>query len=126
MEKKIPFNNNFFKPVDRRKKEQNYLEKYIFYGLTDLNDGFDAKGIKYFSEPDFSIVLERVKQLGLGIFGIESWKDGEFYGVETYEEFANDPTDASWYLNSFERFIKSGDLIQYSATYFIPDKLIKE
>jgi hypothetical protein len=125
-EKKMTDDKSFFKSADKRKQEQDYLDKNVFYGLTNLNDGFDAAGIKYFSEKEFEIVLDRVRLLGLGITGIEPWKDGEFYGVETYEEYASDPTDSTWYLGSFDRFKKTGDTIQYAATYSIPDKLLSE
>jgi hypothetical protein len=104
-------------------KEQ-YLYNYVFQGLTNLNTGFDAEGIKYFSEKDFEIVLDRVKKLGLGIKGIEPWKNGAYYGVEVYEDYTKDPTDSNWYMKSFERFKKRGDTLQYAATYFIPDKFL--
>ncbi len=66
--------------------KNTYLDKYIFAGLTNLNDGFDAGSIKYFSQNDFEIVIDRVEANGLGIYGIESWKSGEYFGVEIYDE----------------------------------------
>ncbi len=42
------------------------------------------------------MVLGRVKSLGLGIMGIEPWKDGSYYGVETYERYTSDPIDSKW------------------------------
>ncbi len=125
-DKKATDDNSLFKSADRRIQEQKFLDKNVFTGLTNLNNGFDAEGIKYFSENEFEIVLDRVKELGLGITGIEPWKDGEFYGVETYEEFATEPTDSTWYLGSFDRFKKTGDTIQYAATYYMPDKLLEK
>ena len=65
---------------DRLKKKGAYLDKHVFYGLTNLNDGFDAMSIKYFSETDFKIVLDRVKEFGIGITGIEPWKEREWVG----------------------------------------------
>jgi hypothetical protein len=61
-----------------------------------------------------------VRELGLGIYGIEPWKNGEFYSVETYEDHTNDPTDYNWYSNVFESFKKGDDNLQYSASYYIP------
>jgi hypothetical protein len=124
--KHVTDDQTLFKSAERRIQEQKYLDKNVFHGLTNLNNGFDAEGIKYFSESEFQIVLDRVEELGLGITGIEPWKDGEFYGVETYEEYASDPTDSTWYLGSFDRFKKDRDTIQYAATYFVPDKLLSE
>jgi hypothetical protein len=56
--------------IDKIKKDDTYCDKHVFYGLKNLNDGFDNQTIRYFSEKDFEIVLERVKSLGLGIYGI--------------------------------------------------------
>jgi len=112
--------------TEKKMTREEYLDKNVFYGLTNLNNGFDAEGIKYFSESDFEIVLSRVRELGLGVNGIEPWKNGEYYGVEVYEDNATDPTDSNWYIESFNRFRKTKDTLQYSATYFIPDKLLKE
>ena len=39
-------------------KEEEFLEKYVFYDLEDLNDGFDSPSIKYFSKDDFEKILE--------------------------------------------------------------------
>jgi hypothetical protein len=100
--------------------KDSILDEKVFYGLTNLNTGFDVQTIKYFSESDFEIVLQRVKRLGLGVTGIEPFKDGKFYGVEVYEEFTDDSTDPNWYMDSFKRFRKTGETLQYSATYYVP------
>ncbi len=106
--------------------KRKYLDKYVFYGLTNLNDGFDAPGIKYFSEIDFAIVLDRVKALVLGIYGLETWKDGAFHGVLVPEQGDEACTDPSWYKTAFEDFKKDGEKLQYAATYYIPEELLKE
>ena len=46
----------------------------MFQGLRDLNDGLDAGGMRYFAATDFEVVLNRVREMGLGVFGIEPWK----------------------------------------------------
>jgi hypothetical protein len=110
---------------EKLKLKQNYLDKHVFYGLLDLNNGFDAPGIKYFSESDFAIVLNRVKALRLGIYGIEPWKDGEFYDVTVNQRGDESCTDPSWYIPAFESFKKSGEKLQYAASYYIPEDLLK-
>lgn len=109
-----------------RIKVDAYCDKHLFYGLTNLNDGFDDSRIKYFSEKDFEVVLERVKSLGIGIFGIEPWKNGCYYDCKVYESYTSDPTDATWYMTCFENFKKRGDNIVYAASYHIPKKLYSE
>lgn len=109
----------------RINRENAFLDRHVFVGLKNLNDGFDSSDIKYFSEHDFEIVIHRVKELGLGIYGIEPWKDGEFYDVRVHEQSTEDPTDPSWYEEAFRDFKNSGDKLLYGATYHIPDKLIE-
>jgi len=106
--------------IRKREKEREYLDKNIFYGLENLNTGFDVACIKYFSEDDFETVLERVKQHGLGIWGIESWQHGEFYEVTCCRE-SNDPTDPTWYYKAFDDIKMMREILDYSATYFIPE-----
>src|SRR4051794_33021551 len=98
---------------EKLQKEQPYLDKHVFYGLENLNNGFDSPSIKYFTEPDFEIVLKRVKELGLGIYGIEPWQNGEFYDVQVYEEYTKDPSDFNWYMKVFEDYKKDGKELQY-------------
>ena len=105
--------------------EQEYLDKNIFHGLKNLNDGFDAESIQYFSQADFEIVLSRIEKLGLGITGIEPWKNGEFFDVAVYEEFTKNPSDPNWYKNAFKGFVELGEDLQYAATYYVPKKLLK-
>ncbi len=100
--------------------KNEFLDKYIFFGLENLNDGFDAVSIKYFSEADFSIVLQRIEENRIGLYGIEPWLNGEFYDVLTFEDYNAKPTDPHWYKQAFEQFKKEGKELQYSATYFIP------
>lgn len=112
------------KEKQRLMKESEFLEKHVFFGLKNINDGFDSPDIKYFSEQDFEIVIQRVKKLGLGIYGIELWKNGDFYRVQTHEQVTGDPADSTWYEDSFRDFKNTGEALQYSATYYIPDERI--
>lgn len=103
-----------------------YLNDNIFYGLEDLNNGFDSPNIKYFSEKHFEIVLDRVEKNGLGIYGIEPWENDLFYNVLTYEDFTSDPCDPKWYWGAFNRFRESGKVLQYAASYYIPEALLED
>lgn len=109
-----------------RIKELEYLKANVFNGLENLNDGFDSKSIYYFSESDFEIVLNRVEKNGIGIFGIEPWLDGEYYGVMVVEDFETLATDPNWYRKAFSEFKKSGKELMYSASYEVPKKLLVE
>src|SRR5690606_22829953 len=91
-----------------RMKELEYLKSNIFYGLKNLNNGFDSESIYYFSESDFEIVLDRVEKNGLGIYGIEPWLNDDFYGVMVFEEFDTVATDPNWYRKAFSEYKKSG------------------
>lgn len=107
-----------------REKKFNFLKKYIFQGLKNVNDGFDSKSIFYFSEPDFKIILDRVEELNLEVFGIEPWLDGEFYDVKCHEEYELAPNNPNWYRKAFEEFKMKNKNLQYAGTYGIPKKLL--
>lgn len=109
-----------------RQKEKEFLDKHVFVGLRNLNDGFDSVDCKYFSMDDFEIILKRVKDLGLGIYGIEPWKDGEFYEVHVHEQLNADPSDSNWYEEAFSDFKNTGDKLQFSASYYIPENLLRD
>ncbi|MGE6356812.1 hypothetical protein ACQKCJ_23325 [Flavobacterium sp. NPDC079362] len=103
--------------------EQDYLTKNVFIGLKNLNNGFDAESIYYFSENDFEIVLDRAEKIGIQILGIEPWQNGEFYDVLTAEDFTSDP---EWYRKAFFKFKEREENLQYSASYKIPFTLPKK
>lgn len=101
------------------------LEKHIFVGLTDLNIGWDAPTIAYFSETDFKTVLERIEKMNFGIYGIEPWtEDNHYFDVKLFDDYSNKPNDPLWYNKAFNEFIETGKVLKYSASYFIP-KAIK-
>ena len=102
-----------------------YLKTYIFYGLKNLNDGFDTSSIYYFSESEFEIVLERVEKNGLGIYGIEPWINGSFYDVKIVEDYSSDAIDPKWYKTAFTEFKQAKKGLMYAATYFVPEHLLK-
>ena len=62
---------------------------------------------------------------GLGINGIEPWQNGDYFGVVVYEDSGLDPTNPKWYRDAFKYFKDMKEDLQYSATYFIPDKILK-
>lgn len=123
MEKKDLLN---FAPDRDMELKKRFLDKYVFNGLTDLNTGFDVSSIRYHSREEFKIVLERCEKLGIGIYGIEPWRDGNFYDVITMEELGAEATDAVWYNLAFDEFVSRGVELQYSATYQIPEKLLED
>lgn len=106
--------------------EKKFLDKYVFYGLRDLNTGFDVNVISYHSRDEFKIVLERCEKLGIGIHGLEPWRDGEFYDVITKEDLGAEADEPVWYKLAFEEFVSRGVELQYSATYQIPEKLLED
>ena len=104
-----------------------FLDKYIFEGLANINDGFDAESINYFSEADFRTVLDRAENFGLEIYGIEPWENGEYYDCavfESYRDSARDAADPNWYRSAFNDFANKNVELQYSASYGIPENLL--
>lgn len=107
--------------TDSTLRKEKFLDEHVFHGLKDLNYGFDNPSIKYFSADDFKIVLQRCEKLGLGIYGIEPWKNGSFYDVKSYESYSKSPMNPKWYNKAFEDFLAHGKDLQYAASYCIPE-----
>lgn len=105
-------------------EKTEFLKKNIFLNLENFNDGFDSDSILYFSELDFEIVLERIEKLGIGIYGIESRIEGDFFDVKLNEDYRKKATDPKWYKKAFSEFKKQQPNLQYSATYKVSDKLL--
>jgi len=103
-------------------KSCEFLNLYIFKDLNIIDDGFDI----YFSQEDFEVILSRVERYGLGIYGIECWIDRDFYDVVVYEMKTDNPRDSSWYKEAFEEFVKHREGLQYNASFFVPEELLKD
>jgi hypothetical protein len=104
--------------------KEEFLNQHVFYGLTNLNDGFDVIGIKYFSQKDFETVLARVEKLDISVFGIEPWIDGDYYDAKGYEDYNKKPNDSQWYKKAFSEFKELKIELQYSASYDVPHNLL--
>ena len=106
---------------NNRTLQQAFLNKYVFHGLKNLNDGYDAPSISYFSEEDFALVLQRAERLQLGIHGIEPWLNGEYYDVQVTDT----PFDSSWYYGCFEAYKKLNLPLHYAASYEVPQQMLE-
>lgn len=106
--------------------KDQFLDNYIFYGLENLNDGFDSITIKYFSEVDFKKVLERVEKMNVVIHGIEPWLDGSYFDVLSEEDFNKQDLNVNWYWFAFQKFIDTGEKLMYSASYDVQSHLLAE
>lgn len=120
--KKAEFEIQKFNNIENDKRKQleklEYLKANVFFGLKNLNDGFDVESIYYFSESDFEIVLDRVENLGIGILGIEPWLNEEFYGVKSFEDYCTDDKDPKWYRKAFAEFKEDREKkLFYAASY---------
>ncbi|WP_340156577.1 hypothetical protein, partial [uncultured Winogradskyella sp.] len=96
-----------------------------FTGLTNINDGFDAEEIQYFSESDFETLLKRAEHFGLSIYAISPWLNGELYDVSGHDAFRKKATDPKWYTKAFTEFKKRQEGLAYSATYKVSKKLLE-
>ena len=109
----------FSQMKNKEKVEQklDYLNTNVFYNLKNMNDGFDAESIFYFSQEDFEIVINRIEKLGIGILGIEPWVNGKFYDVKIVEDYGGNPKNSKWYRKAFEEFKNENENLLYAATY---------
>ncbi|CAD0009726.1 hypothetical protein [Flavobacterium chungangense] len=110
---------NILKDMETKQTQQlEFLKVNVFNGLKNLNQGFDAEEIYYFSESDFEIVLDRVEKIGIGILGIEPWLNEKFYNVKSFDDYSNDCKDPKWYRKAFTEFKEDGEKnLLYAASY---------
>lgn len=101
-----------------------YLKRHVYLRLSNVNDGYDVPGIYYFKPHDFAVVLQRVQELGIGINGIEVWRNKQPYGVLTSYDYNLEPHDLNWYIPAFMYFEDLGLDLTYSASFEIPYELI--
>ncbi len=105
-------------------EQTEFLEKNVFTGLKNLNDGFDQVNTHYFSESDFEAVLKKVAYYGIGLYEIKTWFNGEFYAVIEHEDFKKKATDPKWYNKAFLTFKTRQAGLAYSASYKVSKKLL--
>lgn len=99
-----------------REEKFKFLVDNIYKDLVNDLDK-DTPTILYFNEKDFAKILQRVKELGIGIFGIEVALKGLYNGVELVEDYNTTPTDFLWYTAAFEKLRKQNSDFRYSASY---------
>ena len=98
--------------------KHKFLNNYIFRGLKKSPD-IETSSMVSFDEADFSIVLERVKEKSIGIYGIEVSIDGKFYSIKTHEEYSTFPQNVEWFTAAFKYFQSLKLNLRYSASYYI-------
>jgi hypothetical protein len=101
-----------------------FLEKNIFQNLKNLNETNDDEAIRYFSEADFQIAIERIENLGIGIYKIEPRLEGVAIEAKVNEDYRKKATDPKWYKRAFFELKKNQPKLQYSATYRVSDRLL--
>lgn len=108
------------------KKKALYADKYLYAGLTNQREYIDSSKTFFLNKADCAALLQRVEEQGLGVLGIETWKNGEFHSVQVYEEHSNaDPYDTSWYYDAF-RYVKGDPELIYLCTFEVPlEKLVE-
>jgi len=104
--------------------QEKFLEQHIFSGLKNLNNGFGKDGIKFFSESDFEIVLQRAEHFGLSIYNIEPWIKGEVLESSSHEDHKKKATDPKWYKKEFLTLKSRKTGLFYSAKYKVSKKLL--
>lgn len=99
-----------------------FIKLFIEFGFKDHNTGFDVKGISYFSLEDFYKILDRCKEMDVGIFGIEPWPNGEYGDCRTMEEYNASSRDSRWWHQAIDEMIGKGIDHNFSCSYDIPEE----
>jgi len=102
-----------------------FLEKHVFNDLENLNDGFDTEITHCFSEKDFETVLKRTEHLGIDLYTVNKYIEGEPFDTANHEVYKKKATDAKWYTKAFFDFKKRQNNLVYGATYKVSKKLLE-
>ena len=102
-----------------------FIEEMIFKGLTNQNDGFDAKSIQWFSKDDFDIILKRAETHKLFVSAIEHWPLESANDCQLY--YPVERGCRPWYFDAFEYLVENGRTNLFSVCfneldYFFGDK----
>ena len=101
-----------------------FLEKNVFKGLKNLNDGFDEENIPYFSQEDFAELIPRLEHFGIGVYEIRVRQDDKFLPSVTHLDLAKKATNPDWYKKAFLTLSMKHEGLLYGATYKISKKLL--
>lgn len=126
-----------YRPLDSKEgtAQINYLFKHIFTGLGNITESEPHK-LGWLSEHEFKIVLNRIKEHGLAVFGIEPYtkeedeNDDDWFDCWVFElSKEKDPFSPEWYFGAFEglkkKAKKMGCKLKWDATYYVPDELLE-
>jgi hypothetical protein len=110
---------------ERHLRVAAFLKVHVFHGMHNLNDGYDTLNSEYFKEAEFRVVLQRCTAMGIGLYGIEPWKNGTFFDVVTLDKSIYQADDPDWYFQAFEKFVALEENLSYSASFYVPIKLVE-
>ena len=107
---------------EKIKNLSNYLDVNVFFGLKNLNDGFDYPSNQYFSNSDFYVIMQRCENLGIGIWGMESWlkQQKKINDIRYYESFKTFAFNPRWYFEAYQQLAASNNELMFLATYYLP------
>jgi len=93
-----------------------YINEKIYYGFGKI----------YLAE--IKIILNRIQELGCGVYGIETIRyidedTTEWYGVETFERYETECTDPNWYYDALDKLTHED--LEYSLTIHVPTNILK-
>lgn len=102
-------------------EQVEFLESHVFKGL---KSEADKSGAHYFSETDFTVVLEKAEHFGIGLYKIETLLKNKAFEVVTHENHKKKATDPKWYNKAFLTLKSKQEGLAYSATYKVSAKLL--
>jgi hypothetical protein len=102
-------------------KQTTFLRKRIFYGLPDLNTGFDSPLISHFDSNSFSQVIDRCELIRVRIVGVEVFsRRTELLDVEVSPEKGYE-----WVRRLVRSYLDQAH-VSFSATYDVPIDVLNE
>ncbi|MCF8226019.1 MAG: hypothetical protein K9J30_09080 [Bacteroidales bacterium] len=111
--------------VYAKETQTAFLDKHLFCGLEVLETEGVGPDKRSFSEKDFRMILERARDLGIGVLGLHGKPLGKgAYVMQLGEWHPSDPAHSTWYLDAFEKMASEHKEMAWFGVFTVPEERI--
>ncbi len=105
--------------------EHRLMRNVVFSGLAKNEFEWDVRSITWLEPRQFQMALQRMKILGIGVFGIEAASPTKgFIDVDVVESKRGRTTTSYGWIEAFIRKHSKNRGVRFSATYDIPKDVV--
>jgi hypothetical protein len=107
--------------------ELQFLERIIFKGLKNYNNGYDPAPLHHFCPYEFVEVMNRAEKYGVTILGIERWENKELQKATYFEDYRSNASEKNWHRLGYNNIVTEPmDAFVLSATFDVPAEYLTD